>query len=302
MKKINLILSAVAAVALFASCSNETPKEWTNVKNHDYTYTYTVTGSMTTTNKSGTTSSYSTNKTVQTIKQAVATVTYDEDALDGSNREYYTITIDGVANYVNTVTPAGATTANPSTRYTDDFGVNSYDWEDRSASINVPAGWYANATESGFDNFMYAIAHDRFWDEDPRDIIATMPTAVSTTENDPECVVGGGGTYDGTVFWFAGWSGTVEYHISVPVIEDLVIGISDFGGDYFIDFDKEFIALPEEAFDGFVGDDEFTLTYSTKKDNRLSYLSQTGFENAGNNLDTTDTEYSFTFKKVNVED
>lgn len=290
MKKINLILGAVAAVALLASCSNETPKEWTNVKNHDYKYAYTVTGSMTTTNKSGNSTAVSTNKTVATIKNAVANISYDEDALDSSNYEDYSISIAGNADYVNTYTAAGATTASPSTKYTDKFGsVRTWtEWE--PVYIHVEAGWYSIAQLASITSY--------------EDLANLTLTPFSTDRNDGRFDPNDS-AYDSTLAAQYIWQDEIDDSYDVPVthsrIDDLSIAVQDFGGDYFISFDNEYIALPEDAFDGFIGDDEFTLKYSTKKDNR-SYLSQAGYENAAGNVDTTEIEYSFTFKKVNLAD
>ncbi len=280
MKKINLILGAVAAVALLASCSNGS-KDYKNVKSSDYTYAYTVTGSVTTTNKSGTTAASSSTVKVETIKTAIAQCTYTEDALDTRNYDAYKINIGGKAEAVNTVTPLGATTANPSSKETVDFGTAHYSDSWYSKTISIPAGWYSNSVYNdymdGIQNGFYGEPHN--------------PTPVSTNLSDTSYA-----TYCNQVS--TAYNGLVYYKKYQGTYLELTI--QDFDGDYFIGFNNEFIALPEDAFDGFIGDDEFTLTYSTTKDNR-SYLNETDHTNAAGALNTTDVEYKLTFKLVEAE-
>lgn len=290
MKKINLILGAVAAVALLASCSNGS-KDYKNVKTTDYTYAYTVTGSMTTTDKSGTTAGSRTSVTVQTIKSAIAQCTYSEDALNESNYDGYKIRIGGKAEAVNTVTPLGATTADPSTKSTVDFGDGHWsDWNWKN--FRVPAGWYANQYASDFAYYTNAVRNG-FWGEPDED---DLPSPLSTSETGT--VYNAGGANEGEAFWFSGYNGGIRYKNFQGTY--LEINVQDFDGDYFIQFNNEFIPLPEDAFDGFIGDDEFTLTYSTKQDNRTD-LSETDHTNAAGAFSTTDVEYKLTFKLVEAE-
>lgn len=306
MKKINLILSAVAAVALLASCSNGS-KDYKNVKSTEYKYAYTVTGSMTTTDKNGTTTAFTTDKTVQTIKSAVAECSYDEDSLNDSNYDAYKIKVKGTADYEFTTTPANATTANPSTKKTDKFGPLVTSSNTYNINYTVQAGWYSNTILSSLMSYasndneaLYLLSQSQ----------NQTGVRVSTNRYDPEYAsedasgnpitptVGGATwiatTTDGNI------SGTYSYTYYSSYISDLSFTIQDFDGDYFIQFNNEFIALPEDAFDGFIGDDEFTLTFSTTQDNR-SYLNETDHTNAANALSTTDVDYKLTFKLVEAE-
>lgn len=293
MKKINLILSAVAAVALLASCSNGS-KDYKDVTTQNYKYAYTVTGSMTTTNKSGTTTAYSTNVEVQTIKNAVAECSYEEDSINESNYDAYKIKIKGTADYVNTYTAAGATTATPSTKWTDKFG--SLAWNSYEQPYTLRAGYYlttiinsitlqASSENEGY----YMLSH-----YSP----ATKSNGAYPLQGDAEFTDDTDPNYHAGYTWVPAHSGTID--VSYSYIADLTFRIQDFDGDYFIQFNNEFIPLPEDAFDGFIGDDEFTLTYSTTKDNR-GYLNETNHTNAAGALNTTDVEYKLTFKLVEAE-
>ena len=71
------------------------------------------------------------------------------------------------------------------------------------------------------------------------------------------------------------------------------------GGDYYIWSDSEYVKLPEDAFDGFLGDDEFTLKYSTSVSNR-NYLTQSQNDDSAA-VNTTETSYNLSFKKVSAK-
>lgn len=279
MKKINLILSAVAALALFVSCSNETPKEWTNVKSHNYRYVYTVTGSMTTTNTTGTESAKNVDKTVQTIKQARADVTWGEDALNGSNYNKYNATIKGTAAYVNTITPASGTAS--STKKDDAFGnlVHHEDWQE----YEIDEGWYDTRVIDRNDHTTWSPESS-----DPDDVLYKDPSDPSyDTVNGPY------------IRWFEEFS--IWEDEGYDSIDPISLGIYEISGDYYIYFDNEYVKLAEDALDGFFGDDEFSINYSTFKDNYNSYLSEDGKKNVSKIVNTTETAYSFTFKKVDAE-
>ena len=270
MKKINLILSAcvIAASALLASCNNG-PQDLTNVRTTSYRYAYTVTGSLSITNKTGATTAYNVNTSTANIKDVIADVHWTEDALNDWNFQRYDIDLVGTADWTSSNTPAGGTETK--TKSFNKFGFPTQ----QRLSFTIP--------EDGYYNYLLLREALSLSDVVAAYVGDSYPNFSSSTYvpcnyySEGETVYGGYGT----------------------VINDITIKFFEMGGDYYISFDNEYVKLPEDAFDGFLGDKEFTLKYSTTSDNR-SYLTQAQKDDTAA-LNTTDISYNLSFKKVSAE-
>lgn len=96
MKKLIILCAALLAVTAFmASCKNSS--DYIDVTNESYTYAYTVTGTIKTTKVIGSDANNTTTCTyVQTLNNATAIVSYDENKNIESNYDnYYMIVING---------------------------------------------------------------------------------------------------------------------------------------------------------------------------------------------------------------
>ena len=84
------------------------------------------------------------------------------------------------------------------------------------------------------------------------------------------------------------------------VIKDISVEIYKMGGDYYINpFGDEYVKLADDAFDGFFGDDEFTLKYSTVGSSRMN-LTQAAKDDT-TVVSSTTTTYDLKFTKVSAE-
>ena len=96
MKKLIILCAALLAVTAFmASCKNSA--DYIDVTKETYTYAYTVTGTIKTTSVYGSDANNTTTCTyVQTLNNATAIVSYDENKNIESNYDnYYMISING---------------------------------------------------------------------------------------------------------------------------------------------------------------------------------------------------------------
>lgn len=116
MKKINLILCAIAATAFFASCNNGTPK-FNTYTSESYTNKYTVSGTYEqsiankTADANGTAgTSDQTSWTKKSASAGYATITWNESkVLEGNMSDAYTITFDSLYGTSQSKTDVGAT-------------------------------------------------------------------------------------------------------------------------------------------------------------------------------------------------
>ena len=271
MKKINLILGAcaIAAAALFVSCNNGT-KDYVNVKTINNKYAYNVTGSVTNTSKSGSTTAASVTVTTATIKNAIANVDWSEDKLNDSNYDYYTINFNGTANWTTSYTAAGSTTATTS-KFTDKFGKLSTS----TTYYTVSEGWYD----------MDLITDPT----DPSDwtgaFISANYGADTSSATAPEWV------YYGMYRIPTGTTSTIS-SISLEIYE--------FDGDFYVKDDNEYVKLPEDAIDGDFGDDEITIKYTLSNADTRTGLTETE-KNDTTVVRSSETAYNFTFKLVEAE-
>lgn len=269
MKKINLILSAcaIAAVALFVSCNNGT-KDYVNVKTINNKYAYNVTGSVTNTSKSGSTTAASVTVTTATIKNVIANVEWSEDKLNDSNYDYYTINFNGTANWTTSYTAAGSTTATTS-KFTDKFGKLSTS----TVYTYIADGWYdMTQITDPYDITEWAAA---FIDDDPGLDVSSIPGA----------------------YWIEDTSiptGTTS------TISSVSLEIYEFDGDFYVKDDNEYVKLPEDAIDGDFGDDEITIKYTLSNADTRTSLTETQ-KNDTTVVRSSETAYNFTFKLVEAE-
>lgn len=268
MKKINLILSAcvITAAALLASCNNG-PQDLTNVRTTNYRYAYTVTGSLSITNNSGVTTSYSVSTDTANIKTAIADVHWTEDVLSDKNFQRYDIDLSGSADWTSTYTPAGGTAT--TTKKFDKFGTP----RETQLSFKIPVTGYYNYTllKSAVTQAEVLASY----------IGTSYPTGLSS------------------LLYFHYDEGETVYCGYGTVYNNITIALYEMGGDYYIWSDSEYVKLPEDAFDGFLGDDEFTLKYSTSVSNR-NYLTQSQNDDSAA-VNTTETSYNLSFKKVSAK-
>lgn len=116
MKKINLILCAIAATAFFASCNNGTPK-FNTYTSESYTNKYTVSGTYEksvankTADANGTAgTSDQTSWTKKSASAGYATITWNESkVLEGNMSEKYRLTLTSLYGTSQTKTDVGAT-------------------------------------------------------------------------------------------------------------------------------------------------------------------------------------------------
>lgn len=300
MKKINLILGAcaIAAAALLVSCNNGA-KDYVNVTTINNKYVYNVTGSVITTNKNGTTAASSVDVTKQTIKTALARVKWDDDKVDESNYNEYNVKIEGKANWTNSYTAAGATTATE-TKWNGDFGMQDTETRTSGWYCRIPAGYYLATLipqiNSGVNNLPTDSYNNPLSFEEYRSYdyaISQLPAPVSTLNGDP--------TYstDNTYEWYDGFTRTIYYEYEANVIKPLEFVFFEFDGDYYINFDNQYVKLPEDAIDGDFGDDEITIKYSTTNNTRW-WMSETQ-KNDTTYVGSTETAYDLTFKLVEAE-
>ena len=267
MKKINLILGAcvIAAAVLLASCQNG-PQDMTNVRTHNYRYAYTVTGSLSVTDNYGVTTAYNVETKTASIKKALADISWSEDALAKKNFDSYKIELSGTADWKLTETLAGGTPT--TTKFSGKFGMPSYS----QLSFTIPLSGYYDYTllssAVSLSDVYLAYAGDKY---------PTNSSGFYSYYSKGNSVLCGYGT----------------------VFNDITIELYEMGGDYYIWFDSEYLKLPEDAFDGFLGDDEFTLKYSTTVSNR-TYLTQAQKDDT-TAVNTTTTSYNLSFKKVSAE-
>lgn len=277
MKKINLILGACAfaAAALLASCNNGA-KDLVNVSEVNNWYTYNVTGSLTTKEKSGTTASTTVTTTKATITTATANVSWIEDAVDEGNYDTYNIEFNGKADWTKTVKvgDADATTTKLSNGFGESLRFNNV--QDKIENFPGTSGYYnipAILADDINDPDVWANNYSATWDS-------------STMSYDWQWCSNGGTVY------------LPSYHIEASA-NTLELKIYEFDGDYYVKNDKEFVKLPEDAFDGEFGDKEFKLKYTTTSNTRAN-MTEAQKEDT-TYVGSTETAYEFTFKLVEAE-
>lgn len=294
MKKINLILGAcaIAAAALLVSCNNGT-KDYVNVKTINNSYAYNVTGSVKNTTKNGTTTAASENVTTATIKSALAQVTWSEDKLNDSNYDYYTVKFNGTANWTNSYTAAGATTATTS-KFTDKFGVEGTTVEQER--VELPAGWYSPTFSAHIDSI-----YNHNYQSNPLDYyeyLALQQEFITNYVDDATYQADSTGSYSS--YTEQVYSRVRYFYVEEPCINSLELSFYEFDGDFYVKYDNEYVKLPEDAVDGDFGDDEITIKYTLSDADTRTYLSETQ-KNDTTVVQSTETAYNFTFKLVEAE-
>ena len=217
--------------------------------------------------KSGVTTAVNVTTNTATIKTALADVTWDEDELTKKNFDAYQISISGTANWTSTTTPAGGTAV--TTKKADKFGVPSYEQLKFEAPYEGYYDWDKLYSATSLSDVYLAY------------LGSSRPSNYK-----------GSTTYKskGSTIW-AGYG---------YVINNISIAIYKMGGDYYINpFNDEYIKLADDAFDGFLGDEEFSLKYSTVGTSRLN-LTQAAKDDT-TVVSSTTTTYDLKFKKVSAE-
>ncbi|WP_022933555.1 hypothetical protein [Treponema bryantii] len=294
MKKINLILGAcaIAAAALLVSCNNGT-KDYVKVNTIYNNYTYNVTGSVTNTSKSGTTAATDVTVIKETIKTALGDVNWSDDKVNGSNYDKYSVTISGAANWTRSYTAAGATSATE-TKWNDGFGVEGT--EVKQERVALPFGRYSPAFMTQFNNI---------WNSNTRDNplsysdYQSLPLALSLSSNyvDDATYQADSSSYPNYSSVLGGMS--YNFYVEEPCINPLELTFYEFDGDYYYEINDEYVKLPEDAFDGDFGDDEFTIKFSTTNNTRKN-MSQAQKDDT-TYVGSSETAIELTFKLVEAE-
>ncbi len=292
MKKINLILGvcAIAAAALLVSCNNGA-KDYVNVKTIYNNYTYNVTGSVTNTSKSGTTAATDVTVIKETIKTALGDVNWSDDKVNGSNYDKYSVTISGAANWTRSYTAAGATTATE-TKWNDGFGVEGT--RVVRERVNIPDGYYSSTFWSQFQS-----AYSSNEEDNPLSYYAyqSLPQALSLSSNYVDVA-----TYQAdqsSYTTYARHSGNYYFYVEEPCINPLELTFYEFDGDYYYEINDEYVKLPEDAFDGDFGDDEFTIKFSNTNNTRKN-MTQAQKDDT-TYVGSSETAIELTFKLVEAE-